>query len=103
MWSCGDLLGLISVWTCQVASSSADCVLRWANTAALMRESTPPGDMEQASREVKGHMKSVRHRNFHQHIFVAITIAIVVDSIAVNIIHPSIHLSIHRILVIIMA
>ena len=88
---------------CQVASSSADCVLRWANAAALMRTSTPPSDMEHASREGKGHTKSVRHRNFRQHIFVVITIAIVVDIIAVNIIHPSIHLSIHRILVIIMA
>ena len=67
-----------------------------------MRKTTLSDDMEHASREVKGHTKSVRHRNVHQNIFVAITSAIVVDIIAVNIIHPSIHLPIHRILVIIM-
>ena len=55
-----------------------------SNIAVLMRKSTPPGDMEHASREVKGHMKSVRHRNFRQNIFVAITIAIVVDIIVVS-------------------
>ena len=57
-----------------------------SNIAALMRKSTPPGAMEQASREVKGHMKSVRRRNFRQHIFVVVTIAIVVDIIVVSII-----------------
>ena len=54
-----------------------------SNTAVLVRKTTLSGDMEQASREVKGHMKSVRHRNFRQHIFVVITIAIVVDIIVV--------------------
>ena len=43
----------------------------------------PLGGLEEASREVKGHMKSVRRRHFRQNIFVVITIAIVVDIIVV--------------------
>ena len=59
------------------------CVLMGPIPQVLVRKTTPSGDMEQASREVKGHMKSVRHRNFRQNIFVVITIAIVVDIIVV--------------------
>jgi len=43
----------------------------------------PLGGLEEASLEVKGHMKSVRRRHVRQNIFVVIPIAIGVDTIVV--------------------
>ena len=84
VWSCGDLLGLISAWMCPVASISAECVLRWVQDCSFNAQDYPlgwPGKGEIAIVVVIPIAIVIVIV-----IFVVVITAIVVDIIVVNII-----------------